>query len=305
MEHLLKMTDLAKNEVLRILNLADQMKFNQKHGLEHEFLKGKSLAMIFSKSSTRTRVSFEVGIAQLGGRGLFLSSSDIQLGRGETIEDTAKVLSRYVDGIMIRTFKQSEVEELAHFSDVPVINALTDDEHPCQILADLMTIREYRSTLEGLNVAWVGDGNNVCNSLIAGAILCDMNIKIAVPEGYDPLDSVVKWAGSKLAVTRDPREAVEHADVVFTDVWTSMGQEQENAKRVKAFAGYQLSAELMKLANPEAMVQHCLPAHRGEEITAEIFAAHAKQIYDEAENRLHAQKAVMTLLMCDEDEFES
>ncbi|GHV33476.1 ornithine carbamoyltransferase [Clostridia bacterium] len=303
MQHLLKMSDLSKAELARILNLADQMKFNQKHGLEHEFLKGKSLAMIFSKSSTRTRVSFEVGIAQLGGRGLFLSSSDIQLGRGETIEDTAKVLSRYVDGIMIRTFKQSDVEELAEFSDVPVINALTDDEHPCQILADLMTIREYRSTLEGLNVAWVGDGNNVCNSLIAGAILCDMNIKVASPKGYEPPESVVKWAGAKLEVTNDPREAVEKADVVFTDVWTSMGQEKENAERIKTFAGFQLNGELMKLAASDAMVQHCLPAHRGEEITAEVFAAHAKQIYDEAENRLHAQKAVMTLLMCDDDEF--
>ncbi|MCL2084386.1 MAG: ornithine carbamoyltransferase [Oscillospiraceae bacterium] len=300
MKHLLKMTDLTKQEVLKILNVADQMKFNLTHGLEHETLKGRNLAMIFNKSSTRTRVSFEVGIAQLGGHGLFLNSNDIQLGRGETIEDTAKVLSRYVDGIMIRTFKQSDVEELAKYAGVPVINALTDDEHPCQVLADLMTIREYRSSLQGLTVAWVGDGNNVCNSLIAGALLCDMKIKAATPKGYEPARYIRDYAGQRLSLTNDPREAVAGADVVFTDVWASMGQETEAAARLKAFEGFQLNAELMKLAKPDVMVQHCLPAHRGEEITADVFDAHAEQIYDEAENRLHVQKAIMTLLMGEE-----
>ena len=297
MKHLLKMADLSQQEILKILNLADQMKYDLKHGIENTPLKGKSLAMIFSKSSTRTRVSFEVGIGQLGGKALFLNQNDIQLGRGETIEDTAKVLSRYVDGIMIRTFRQSDVEELAKHAEIPVINGLTDYAHPCQILADLMTVREYHSRLEGETVAWVGDGNNVCNSLIIGALKCGMKVQAATPNGYEPCADVTASAGDGLLLTNDPREAVNGADAVFTDVWTSMGQEDENAARMKAFAGFQLNAELMKLAAPNAVVQHCLPAHRGEEITADVFAAHANAIYDEAENRLHAQKAVMAILM--------
>jgi ornithine carbamoyltransferase len=298
MKHLLKMADLSGEDIIKILDLADQMKYNRNHGIEDRLLEGKSLAMIFTKSSTRTRVSFEVGIGQLGGRGLFLSGSDIQLGRGESIEDTAQVLSRYVDGIMIRTFKQSDVEELAKYAAVPVINGLTDYAHPCQILADLMTIREYLSTLAGLTVAFLGDGSdNVCNSLIVGALKCDMNIRVATPSGYMPHPDVLAFAGDKLLITNDPKEAVSGADVVITDVWTSMGQESEAAERLKVMSPFQLNAELMSLANPGAIVQHCLPAHKGEEITLDVFNAHAKEIYDEAENRLHVQKAVMAILM--------
>jgi ornithine carbamoyltransferase len=293
------MTDLTQQDVLKILNLADQMKFNLKNGIRHETLKGKSVATIYSKASTRTRVSFEVGVSQLGGMALYLNQNDLQLGRGESIEDTAQVLSRYVDGIVIRTFKQSDVDELAQYGTVPVINALTDDEHPCQVLADLMTIREHRSTLAGQTVAWVGDGDNVCNSLIVGAILCDMNIRVASPKGYEPMQKFLDWAGGKVFVCDDPREAVKDADVVFTDVWASMGQEAQAAERRKMFAGFTVDDALMSLAKPDAMVQHCLPAHKGEEITEAVFAAHAQQIYDEAENRLHVQKAVMSLLMGD------
>jgi len=273
------------------------MKYNQKNNLPHDVLKGKQLAMIFAKSSTRTRVSFEVGINQLGGQALFLSQNDLQLGRGESIEDTAKVLSRYVDGIMIRTFKQSDVEELAKHSDVPVINGLTDFSHPCQILADLMTIREYLTVLEGKTVAWVGDGNNVCNSLIVGAATCGMKIRVATPVGYEPDPSAVERVGDALRLTNDPKEAVTGADVVFTDVWTSMGQEGEAKERLEIFAPYQVNDELMSLAKPEAMVQHCLPAHKGEEISESVFNAHAGEIYDEAENRMHVQKAIMAMLM--------
>ena len=297
MKHLLKMADLSGEEIVKILDLADQMKYNKIHGIEHRLLEGKSLAMIFTKPSTRTRVSFEVGIGQLGGRGLFLSGNDIQLGRGESIEDTAQVLSRYVDGIMIRTFKQSDVEELAKYAAVPVINGLTDYAHPCQVLADLMTVREYHSTLAGQTAAFIGDGNNVCNSLIFGALKCGMNIHVATPKGYEPHSDALAFAAGKILLTNDPREAVSGADAVFTDVWTSMGQESETAERVEIMRPFQLNAELMSLANPGAIVQHCLPAHKGEEITLDVFNAHAKEIYDEAENRLHVQKAVMALLM--------
>lgn len=297
MKDLLKLADLTQADIIKILNLGDQMKYNQKNGLPHTVLSGKSLAMIFSKSSTRTRVSFEVGIGQLGGRALFLSQADIQLGRGESIEDTAEVLSRYVDGIMIRTYKQSDVEELAHFASVPVINGLTDYCHPCQVLADLMTLREYHTTLEGRTVAFIGDGNNVCNSLIVGATKCGMKVKVASPKGYEPHPDVVALGGDAVYLTNDPREAVEGADAVFTDVWASMGQESETEQRRKALAAFQLNAELMSLAAPGVIVQHCLPAHKGEEITEEVFKLHAKEIYDEAENRLHVQKAVMALLM--------
>ncbi len=298
---LLKMSDLSQKDILALLNLADQMKFNLKHGLSHQTLPGKTLAMIFTKASTRTRVSFEAGMYQLGGQALFLSGNDLQIGRGEPVEDTARVLSRYVDGIMIRTFAQAEVEALAQAASIPVINGLTDYAHPCQILADFMTIRERFSTLEGLNVCFVGDGNNMCNSLIVGSLLCGMHISVAVPKGYEPHPDVLSFAGERLHLTRDPREAAENADVVFTDVWASMGQEEESQLRREAFKSFQVNAALMALAHPGAMVQHCLPAHRGEEITAEVFDAHASEIFNEAENRLHVQKAVMTTLMSTED----
>ena len=301
MKDLLKLLDLSKEEIIHILNVGDQMKYNQKHGLTHNYLQGKTLAMIFEKNSTRTRVSFETGMYQLGGHALFLSSKESQIGRGEPVEDTARVLSRYCDGIMIRTYSQEEVEKLAEYADIPVINGLTDFAHPCQVLADLMTIREHQSKLEGLNMCFIGDGNNMVNSLIVGCLKVGMNVSVACPEGYDPHPDVMEFAKSvtdaTFTLTRDPMEAAKGADVVFTDVWASMGQEEETAKRKAAFQGYQVNEALMKVTNPGCMVQHCLPAHRGEEITAEVFEAHAGEIFDEAENRLHAQKAVLCLLM--------
>ena len=298
---LLKLLDLTKADIVKILDTADQMKYNQKHGLTHHYLEGKTLAMIFEKNSTRTRVSFETGMFQLGGHALFLSGKESQIGRGEPIEDTARVLSRYCDGIMIRTFGQAEVETLAKYSSIPVINGLTDFAHPCQVLADLMTIREHKSRLEGLKLCYIGDGNNMANSLIVGGLKVGMEVSVACPEGYDPHPDVLAFAQSdpsfQFTLCRDPKEAAVGADVVFTDVWASMGQEEEKAVREKAFVGYQVNKELMALTNPGCMVQHCLPAHRGEEITAEVFEAHAGEIFDEAENRLHAQKAVMYLLM--------
>lgn len=301
---LLKMDDLSKEEIYDILNLADQLKYEHKHNISHEHLKGKSLGMIFEKSSTRTRVSFEVGMYQLGGNGLFLSSRDLQIGRGEPVEDTARVLSRFLDGIMIRTFSQKEVEDLAKYSSIPVINGLTDDEHPCQVLADLMTIREYKNTLDGLKVAYIGDGNNMAHSLIIGCLKTGMHMSVACPENYMPRADYVE-RGKELAakeetnfiVTTSPSEAVKDADVVITDVWASMGQEDEAKERKKAFANFQISKELMEHAKENALVLHCLPAHRGEEITAEIIDEHAAEIFDEAENRMHAQKAVLVKLM--------
>ncbi len=302
---LLKLLDLSGEEILHILDVADQMKYNQKHGLPHEYLKGKTLAMIFEKNSTRTRVSFETGMFQLGGHAIFLSGKESQIGRGEPVEDTARVLSRYCDGIMIRTFAQEEVEALARHASIPVINGLTDFCHPCQVLADLMTIRERMAKLEGLKLCFIGDGNNMANSLIVGGLKCGMEVSVACPEGYDPDPKVLEFAGSdpafKFSLVRTPREAAVDADVIVTDVWASMGQEEEKAQRERAFAGYQVNEELMALAHPECMVQHCLPAHRGEEITAQVFEDHAQEIFDEAENRLHAQKAVMYLLMAGEE----
>ena len=304
MKDLLKLLDLSKGEIIHILNVGDQMKYNQKHGLTHNYLQGKSLAMIFEKNSTRTRVSFETGMYQLGGHALFLSGKESQIGRGEPVEDTARVLSRYCDGIMIRTYSQAEVEKLAEYASIPVINGLTDFAHPCQVLADLMTVREHQSKLEGLKMCFIGDGNNMVNSLIVGGLKVGMDVSVACPEGYDPHPDVLAFANTvadaRLTIVRDPMEAAKGADVVFTDVWASMGQEDEAAKRRAAFTGYQVNAELMKVTNPGCMVQHCLPAHRGEEITAEVFEAHAQEIFDEAENRLHAQKAVMYLLMGEE-----
>ncbi len=298
---LLKLLDLSREDITNILNTADQLKYSQKHGLAHDYLKGKTLAMIFEKNSTRTRVSFETGMYQLGGHALFLSGKESQIGRGEPIEDTARVLDRYCDGIMIRTFAQEEVEELAKHTTIPVINGLTDFCHPCQVLADLMTVREYKAILEGLKLCYIGDGNNMANSLIVGGLKMGMEVSVACPEGYDPDPRVLEFAKSdsdfRFSLFRTPKEAAVGADVVFTDVWASMGQEEERAIRAKAFEGYQVNEELMALTNPGCMVQHCLPAHRGEEITAQVFEAHAGEIFDEAENRLHAQKAVMYLLM--------
>ncbi len=302
MKHLLKMLDLTSEEVIEILNLADQLKYEQKHGIAHKHLAGKSLGLIFEKASTRTRVSFEVGMYQLGGQPIFLSSKDMQIGRGEPVQDTARVLSRYLDGIMIRTFEQKEVEDLAKYGSIPIINGLTDFCHPCQILADLMTIREFKGKLAGLKMAFIGDGNNMMNSLIVGALKTGMSIAVACPEGYEPDSQVLDFAkeyGDKFSLFRTPKEAVVDADVVITDVWASMGQEGEAEKRKKAFDGYQINAELMALAKPDAMVQHCLPAHRGEEITEDVFEAHSNEIFEEAENRLHAQKAVMVKCLKD------
>mgnify|MGYP005795707391 FL=1 len=299
MRHLLKLQDLTREDILSILNLADQLKFERLNGVQKDYLKGKKMGLIFQKASTRTRVSFEVGIYELGGYGLFLSSSDLQIGRGEPVQDTARVLSRYLDGIMIRTFAQQEVEDLAKYGSIPVINGLTDYAHPCQVLADLMTIREYKGSFKGLKMAFIGDGNNMANSLAVGAVKTGMSFAIACPEGYEPDAQIMKWAeeNGEFTVTRSVKEAIADADVVYTDVWASMGQESERQKRIAAFAGYQVNAENMKYAKPDAMVMHCLPAHRGEEITDDVFEAHAKEIFDEAENRLHAQKAVMVKLL--------
>jgi len=301
---LLKMDDLTKDEILDILNLADQLKYEQKHGIEHHHLKGKSLGMIFEKSSTRTRVSFEVGMYQLGGNSLFLTDRDLQIGRGEPIEDTARVLSRFIQGIMIRTFSHEKAEKLAKYSSIPIINGLTDTEHPCQVLADLMTIRENKNILEGLKVAFVGDGNNMANSLMIGCLKIGMNFSIASPKEYASSDEYLNKAkeiaekeGVNFTVTTSPLEAAKGADVLITDVWASMGHEEETTERAKAFEGFQINKELMAVADKNAMVLHCLPAHRGEEITAEVLEDHADSIFDESENRLHAQKAVLVKLM--------
>ena len=303
MKHLLKMMDLSTEEIIEILNLADQLKYELKHGIPHDHLKGKTLGMIFRKASTRTRVSFETGMYQLGGNPLYLSASDMQIGRGEPIQDTARVLSRYIDGIMIRTFDQSEVENLAEYGNIPIINGLTDLSHPCQVLADLMTIREYKGKLDGLKMCYIGDGNNMANSLIVGGLKTGMSVSVACPENYRPAATTLAFAKKYdcFELTDDPIKAAKDADVIFTDVWASMGQEGEAEIRKKAFKGFQINDEVMAVAKPDAMVQHCLPAHREEEITAKVFEEHANEIFDEAENRLHAQKAVMVLLMGNKD----
>ena len=301
MKHLLKMLDMSQEEIIDILNLADQLKYELKHGIPHPMLKGKSLGMIFQKASTRTRVSFETGMYQLGGHALFLSADDLQIGRGEPVEDTARVLSRYIDGIMIRTFAQKEVEDLAEYGSIPIINGLTDLSHPCQVLADLMTIREFKGSFDGLKMCYIGDGNNMANSLIVGGLKVGMQVSVACPEGYRPNPMVMDFAQKDpgFSITDVPLEAAKDADILLTDVWASMGQEGEIAKRRIAFAGYQINDEIMAAAKPDAMVMHCLPAHREEEITAKVFEEHAKEIFEEAENRLHAQKAVMVRLMAD------
>ena len=297
---LLKMADLSQAELFEILDLAAKLKYEKKNGIEHHILKGQSLGMIFQKSSTRTRVSFETGIYQLGGQALFLSPRDLQIGRGEPLKDTARVLSRYLDGIMIRTFAQQEVEDLAEYASIPIINGLTDYCHPCQVLADLLTIREFKGGFDGLKMTYIGDGNNMANSLIVGGLLAGMKVSIACPKTHQPDEKVLDFTknyGNMFMMTENILEAAQNSDVLFTDVWASMGQEDEAAERHRIFTGYQINAEVMDAANKGAMVQHCLPAHRGEEITEDVFEAHADEIFEEAENRLHAQKAVMVKLM--------
>ena len=300
MKNLLKLLDLSTEEIIGILDLADQLKYERKHNIPHELLKGQTLGMIFQKSSTRTRVSFETGMYQLGGHALFLSSRDLQIGRGEPVQDTARVLSRYLDGIMIRTFEQKEVEDLAKFGSIPVINGLTDFCHPCQVLADLMTIREKFGSFSGLKMCFIGDGNNIANSLIVGGLKVGMNVAVATPDGYKPDGAVLEFTkgyGDKFALETDPFMAASGADILITDTWTSMGEEAEKEERKKIFKDYQINRQLLAAANAGAMVQHCLPAYRGQEITEEVFEEHADEIFNEAENRLHAQKAVMVKLM--------
>lgn len=301
---LLSIHELSLDEVNQILHLAGELKDKQKRGVEHRLLQGKTLGMIFQKSSTRTRVSFEVGMWQLGGAGLFLSAADLQIGRGEPVRDTARVLSRYLDGIMIRTFSHDEVVELAKYADIPVINGLTDLQHPCQALADIFTVREYKGTLKGLKLAYIGDGNNMANALLHACAKVGMDIAVATPAGYTPNAQAVAEAqadaavsGSKILLGNDPLAAAAGADVVYTDVWASMGCEQEQAVRAKAFQNYQVNSALMSLAKPDAIVLHCLPAHRGEEITDEVMESAQSAVFDEAENRLHVQKAIMALVM--------
>ena len=300
MKNLLKLLDLSTEEITGILDLADQLKYERKHNIPHELLKGQTLGMMFQKSSTRTRVSFETGMYQLGGHALFLSSRDLQIGRGEPVQDTARVLSRYLDGIMIRTFEQKEVEDLAKFGSIPVINGLTDFCHPCQVLADLMTIREKFGSFSGLKMCFIGDGNNMANSLIVGGLKVGMNVAVATPDGYKPDGAVLEFTkgyGDKFALETDPFMAASGADILITDTWTSMGEEAEKEERKKIFKDYQINKQLLAAANAGAMVQHCLPAYRGQEITEEVFEEHADEIFNEAENRLHAQKAVMVKLM--------
>lgn len=303
MKHLLKLLDCSTEEIIGLLDLADQLKYERKNNIKHHHLEGKSIGLIFQKSSTRTRVSFETGMYQLGGQALFLSSRDLQIGRGEPVQDTARVLSRYLDGIMIRTFEQKEVEDLAEYGSIPVINGLTDFCHPCQVLADLMTIREKYAVLEGLKMCYIGDGNNMANSLIVGGLKTGMKVSVATPDDYRPDAKVLEFAKdyADFTLCNDPMKAAENADVIITDTWASMGQEDEKEIRMKAFKGYQVNDELMAAAKEGAMVQHCLPAYRGQEITEKIFEEHAHEIFEEAENRLHAQKAVMVTLMKDKD----
>ncbi len=299
MKHLLKLLDWTGKDIIETLDLADALKAQGKAHPQANALAGKSVALVFAKASTRTRCSFDVGVYQLGGHSVTVTSADSQLGRGEPVKDTARVFGRYFDGIMVRTFAQSEVEEYAAYAGIPVINGLTDFAHPCQILADLQTIRAHKGKLAGLKLAWIGDGNNMANSLIVGALKCGMQVAAACPDGHMPDESVLAFAKEVggLTLTTDPKEAAKGADVLETDVWASMGQEGEAAARKKIFEGFQVNDELLALANPGCMVQHCLPAHRGEEISEAAFEVHAKEIFDEAENRLHAQKAVMVKLM--------
>jgi ornithine carbamoyltransferase len=300
----LRVNDWAPEELVLVLDHADRLKARQRERVPHPLLEGRSVGMIFQKPSTRTRVSFEVGIAQLGGTGLYLAAGDLQLGRGETIKDTAVVLSRYLNGIMIRTFKQADVDELAEHADIPVINGLTDDFHPCQALADVMTIRERFGAFEGVRVAYLGDGNNVCHSLMVACGKLGMDFVAATPAGYEPSEEVVGWArtaanvsGSSVELTADPRAAASGADVLYTDVWTSMGQDEEREKRLADLAGFGIDQDMVALGSERAIVLHCLPAHYGEEITEDVLYGASSAVWDQAENRLHAQKALMALVI--------
>jgi ornithine carbamoyltransferase len=300
----LRVNDWDADELTLVLDLADRLKARQRERVEHRHLEGRSVGMIFQKPSTRTRVSFEVGIAQLGGTGLYLAAGDLQLGRGETIRDTGVVLSRYLDGIMIRTFAQADVDELAASADIPVINGLTDDFHPCQALADVLTIRERLGNFDGVRVAYLGDGNNVCHSLMVACAKLGMDFVAATPPGYEPSEEVVGWAktaanvsGGSVELTHDPRAAAEGADVLYTDVWTSMGQDEERERRLADLAGFGIDDSLLALGSERAIVLHCLPAHYGEEITEEVLYGPRSAVWDQAENRLHAQKALMALVI--------
>lgn len=300
MKQLLSMADLSRDEILEILEKAEDLKEKRMAGKVMDLLKNRSLGMIFEKASTRTRVSFEVAMADLGGHALYLNNRDMQIGRGETIADTARVLSGYLAAITARVNSHDTVEELAKYATVPVINALSDKEHPCQILADLLTIREYKSSFEGLRLAWVGDGNNVCNSMILGCALMGMKIAVACPPGYDPDEAVVKQAremGGSVQLTRDPLEAATDADILYTDVWVSMGDEEEREQRLSDLKDYQINSRLVEVAKNDVIVMHCLPAHRGEEISAEVMDSPQSVVFDEAENRLHAQKALLLMLL--------
>lgn len=300
MKHLISMADISNEEIIELLDLAEDLKEKRLRGKVTDLLKNKSLAMIFEKSSTRTRVSFEVGMADLGGHSLYLNFRDIQIGRGETVADTARVLSGYVHGITARVNSHDTVMDLAEHASVPVINALSDKEHPCQILADLLTIQEYKNRLDGLKYAWIGDGNNVCNSAILGCAIVGMDIAVACPVGYEPDKDIVAQArkmGGNVTITNDPAVAAKDADVLYTDVWISMGDENEVEKRMHDLANYQINSELVALAKHDAIVMHCLPAHRGEEITAEVLDGPHSVVFEQAENRLHAQKALLIKLM--------
>ncbi|MDG4811770.1 ornithine carbamoyltransferase [Hydrogenovibrio sp. 3SP14C1] len=298
-KHFLTLQDFSTAELNQLMLRATELKKVQKSGEIFEPLKNKTLAMIFEKSSTRTRISFEIGMSQLGGHALFLSPRDTQLGRGEPIEDTAKVISSMADGIMIRTFGHDIVEKMAEHSQVPVINALTDDYHPCQLLADMQTYHEHRGSIEGKTVLWVGDGNNMCHSYINAAKQYGFKLRIASPEDYDPNPKMVEANREHVEIIRNPMDAAENVDLVVTDVWASMGQEEEQKKRERAFKDYQVNTALMQQANPDALFMHCLPAHRGEEVSAEVMDAKDSVVWDEAENRLHAQKALLEYLMAD------
>lgn len=300
-KNLLKLLDLSREDIFDLLDQADQLKYDVRHGIAHPRLTGKVLAMVFAKNSTRTRASFETGMFQLGGHAIYLTAADTQIERGEPVADTARALSRYCDCIMYRTFRHEELEELASYATVPVINGMTDFSHPCQVLGDLMTIREKNPLLEDLKLCFVGDGNNMCNSLIVGGLKVGMAVSVACPTGYEPAKAVLDFArdyGDRFSLFTDPAEAVRDADVVYTDVWASMGMEAEREQRQQVFSGaYQVNETLLSLARPEAMVLHCLPARHGEEITHEVFEAHAEEIFEQAENRLHAQKAVLLRVM--------
>ncbi len=297
---LISILDLTGTDLSDLLEEAGRLKMLRREGRPHEYLSGKSLAMVFEKSSTRTRMSFETGMAELGGHALFLNSQDLQIGRGEETRDTARVMSRYVSAVMIRAYRHQSIEEFARYSEVPVINGLSDREHPCQIIADLMTMREHLGRIEGIRIGWVGDGNNVCNSLVLASAIAGYQITVASPEGYVPRDDIVKRAlsaGGNVTLVRDPADAVRDADVVATDTWVSMGEEADRENRLRAFQGYTVNGDLMKKAAPGALFMHCLPAHRGQEVTDEVIEGKQSVVWDEAENRLHAQKALLVKML--------